>query len=209
MVVSSTINEGDIKKERKTFFCRYDDSEISLIHMVEYDNNVFQKSVEFRHYQNQLESCFRFATIIAPNIFLNGEFIFLGDKVIKGLFQIEILQMNSTSILDTFTISLQDNVYFIEHLINHTRTSYILASGKFDIASIWDLDIFLFNIINIINNHQSTSRKTLIPPILYISPLIKEETNALQCLKNSSNSEAKEFYNHYSSILKRTRTKNI
>lgn len=209
MVVSSTINEGDTKKERKTFFCHYNDSKLTLIHMVEHSDNTFQKSVEFRHYQNHLETYFRFSITIAPNIVLDGEFAFLQDKVIKGNFQIKILQMNSTSILDTFTISLQDNTYSIEHLINHTRAYHILATGKFDITTIWDLDIFLFNIISIINNYQSTTKKMLIPPLFYITPLIKEETNALQRLKNSSNSEAKEFYNHYSSILKRTRTKNI
>lgn len=184
------------------------DEFLTIIHLVEGKGNNFKKRIEFKKRANDRNKYLTYSQQITPNIAFSGELVISEDNIITGNISYQILKPNTTHIIEGYYITISQCNYFIEHIITNQIKRESTEERLITPLSTFNIESFLFNILNKINNSHSIKNKILIPISFYINKILTEEQSILDYIKTLINKypELKAFLYFYEKPLTRKLT---
>lgn len=174
-------DNGDIK------IFLHADEYLTIIHLVEETKNSFKRRLEFKKRVNDNNKYIAFSFYLTPVLVLSGDIVITEDNFIIGNISFQILRENSTSIIEGYYLRLNLNDYYLEHIITDNIRIFPIESSATTPLTITNIDVFLFNIINKINNIQSIKNKEPILCSFRISKIFQEEQIILNIIKDLIN----------------------
>ncbi len=196
------------EKKHDTSIFLHEDNIITIIHLVEYQNSVFKRRIEFKKRTNDKNRYITYSYHVAPNIVFSGELVISEEDIITGNISYQILKPNSTSITEGYYLTIKYSSYHIEHILTYQIQRNRIDEKILSPLSTSIIESFLFNILNGINNLHSIKNKPLFPPTPSITAIFKEEQNILGLIKDliKEYPELEDFLYHYRPVFKRKRT---
>lgn len=198
------------EKKHNTSIFLHEDNIITIIHLVEYQNSLFKRMIEFKKYPNSENKYLSFSIHLTSTIVFSGEILLdKNSNILSSNLSYQFLKVNGTTIIETFYINF-DNARKLEllYLNNKTRESSLLLKENYSKNT--DIDVLLFNMINYINNMRSIRKQSLIPLIFSISQILVIEREIIDFIGKRNYPETETFINNYERIpsLKRNRQHN-
>jgi len=182
--------------------------DLILIHLVEYEDNNFKRRIEFKKYKYNNYKYLSFSILTLPNFSFSGNITFLpNNEILTGTIEFQILKSNSTRIIETYYLKIDETKYELTHFLNQNITENTILQESRPDLSLSNIDIFLFNIITIINNLCSASNKANIPTNLNLNSILNEEQQIINMLKEKEIYFPKlsDYLNEYQLTRKRTK----
>ncbi len=198
------------EKRHNTSVFLHEDNFSTIIHLVEYQNNLFKRMIKFKKYPSSEKKHLTFSIYLTPTIVFSGEILIdENNNILSGNLSYQFLKVNGTTIIETFYINF-DNERKLEllYLNNQTRENALLLRKKYPKNT--DIDVLLFNMINYINNKRCIKKVSLIPLIFSISQILMLEREILEYLEKNKFPETETFINNFyrNRSLKRNRQHN-
>lgn len=175
------------------------DSSLILIDLVESDSNNFRRRIEFKKKNNNSNKYITFSYYITPTIVFSGYLEVSPNNIITGNISFQFLKENSTKILEAYYLTLYSNSYYIEYIITENIQKSFLESKIIETVTLENAEVFLFNIINSINNTRCIKNQILIPYHISINQILREEKRILNLISSllTSYPKLQEFLDNY------------
>lgn len=192
-------------KDYKIFL--YADETSFMIHLIEETNDTFKKRIEIKKAANDDNKYISFCYHLNSYFVYSGYITISENNLIIGDINFQILEQGKTSIIEGYYLTISFTDYYLEHIITKNINRELLYTNKNSTITIFNMDAFLFNIINLINNRQSTKNEVLIPQIPSFSHILSEEKNILEYIKSlEAHPELEDFLKKYYNKYNRKRT---
>lgn len=191
--------ENLLIKNTGTKIFLHTDSSMSLIDLVEGTTVDFRRRIEFKKKNNNPNKYVTFSYYITSTIVFSGYLEISPSNTIIGDISFQFLKENSTKILEAYYLRLYSNGYYIEYIITENIQKSFLESKRIETVTIETIEVFLFNIINGINNKRCIKSQRLIPYHISINQIFGEEKRILKLITDLTTTYPKlqEFIDEY------------
>lgn len=160
------------------------DENSNIIHLVEGTTDNFKRRIEFKKRAKDNNKYITFSNYLTPTIVFSGDLIITEDNFVIGNISLQVLKENSTNIIEAYYLRLNLTDYYLDYIITANIRRFSIESNPIEPITLPYIEIFLFNILNKINNTRSIKNKTLIPYPISISKIFQEEQIILNIVKN-------------------------
>ncbi len=195
-------------EENNTKIFLHADSSLTLIHLVEASENFFKRRVEFKKKINDTSKYLTFSYDLKDNIVFSGYLTISDTSEIAGTISYQIMRPNTTRIIDGYYITITSSTYYLEHIVTLNKQECYTGKEDISVITLSNIEAFLFNILNQINNNHSIRNKTLIPYPPSINKIMGEEKSIIDLIKSITDTypELNTFLKEYQFSRKRIRT---
>lgn len=200
--VSILVNGNYIIKENNNnkIFLHADETGF-MIHLVEGINNNFRKRIEIKKRDNDNNKYIFFCYYLNPCVVYSGHVTITEDNLVVG-------DISGTHIIEGYYLTLNTTGYSLEHIITKNIDRRPLYTNKSHAITTTNIDAFLFDIINRINNRRSIKNKMVIPFSITFSHVLNEEKHILEYIESllETYPELSNFLANYHNKFNRKRT---
>lgn len=195
-------------KENDTKIFLQADNILALIHLVEEQKKNFKRRIEFKRRIDDNYRHISFSYYLDSNTIFSGELTISSNSEITGLVSYHILRPNSTRIKEEYHLTIDSDSYYLEHITTPNIEKTCIEKKKITALAITEIDVFLFNILNKINNIQCIKNKYHISYPPSISHILNEENNIISIIESlvERYPELEAFLKRYQQIYTRKRT---
>lgn len=173
-----------IKKNNNNKIFLHADETGFMIHLVEGINNNFRKRIEIKKKDNDNNKYIFFCYYLNPCVVYSGHVTITEDNLVVGDISFQILESGKTNIVEGYYLTLSTTGYSLEHIVTRSIDRRLLYTNRSHAITISNIDTFLFDIINQINNRRSIKNEMVIPFSITFSHVLNEERHILEYIES-------------------------
>lgn len=179
-----------------------------MIHLVEGINNNFRKRIEIKKKDNDNNKYIFFCYYLNPCVVYSGHVTITEDNLVVGDISFQILEQGKTHIIEGYYLTLSLKEYSLEHIVTRNIDRRPLYTNRGFTITTSNVDAFLFDIINQINNRRSIKNEMVIPFSITFSHVLNEERHILEYIESllETYPELGNFLANYHNKFNRKRT---